>query len=460
MAGNPLKTAGIISVLALRVKLGFLTRHAEDEYDSAVMLLDENSLFSRDSPVWRNVMPDLRYGSGSVLKVDLKPETFLGKFDSPQAVCLGDPAAAMAAAAADPLDFPPLVKAMVPGDCVVIALDQGIPRLAAIVDALIETVIEAGVQPRDITLLFTHQAAESADRLPGELKARFASQVHFHVHDPADRAQLGYLAASEQGRAIYMNRLLIDADLVLPVGCVRASGTTGYNGINGCLFPAFSDCATQDHFRRRWLTHRNGSTSRNAAREADEVGWLLGTIFTVQIIPGGDGQVLQVLAGDIEHVAQRAQRICHAAWKLAATERADLVVASVDKLVGSESWFAIGRALATATQLVSDQGAIALCTDLHVAPGPSIKELGQTDDPARAMQRIRSRCDVDALPAVQLAQALNQARVYLVSQLDETTVEDLGMVHVDDPADLSRLAKGRESCLLVGNAQHVIPVVD
>ena len=40
------------------------------------------------------------------------------------------------------------------------------------------------------------------------------------IHDPHDRQQLSYLAASAEGRPIYLNRTLYDAELVIPVNCL------------------------------------------------------------------------------------------------------------------------------------------------------------------------------------------------------------------------------------------------
>ena len=56
-------------------------------------------------------------------------------------------------ALAQPLEFPPLAQAAVPGDKVVLALDRGVPQAATIVARTIAALLSAGVTPQSITLV-------------------------------------------------------------------------------------------------------------------------------------------------------------------------------------------------------------------------------------------------------------------------------------------------------------------
>ena len=70
------------------------------------------------------------------------------------------------------------------------------------------------------------------------------------AHDPANRRNLAYLAASEGGQPILFNRLLTDADVVLPVGCMQREHSAGYFGIHTTIYPEYSDQHTQARFRK------------------------------------------------------------------------------------------------------------------------------------------------------------------------------------------------------------------
>ena len=62
----------------------------------------------------------------------------------------------------------------------------------------------------------------------------------------------------------------------------------------------------------------------------------------------------------------------------------------------------------------------------------------------------------DALPAAQLARALDRGKVYFLSRLEASVVEDLEMIHVGNGAELARLARRHASCILLSNAQYAV----
>jgi len=401
-------------------------------------------------------MTVLNYGEGLRLELTIDPSAVTGSFEGPQGDLWSDPAAALIAALDDPLDFPAFEKAVAPGDRVTIAVGEGLPRAEQLIPALVEWLVDAGASREEMIVLCTDASRELAERL--EEMSQTVSDPLFtvEVHDPNDRSRLSHLAADDDGEPILVNRRLFDADLVVPIGCVRDAGTRGYGGVNGCLFPAFSDAACSGRFQRQWLDKGQGRNRASSTHEADEATWLLGAIFTIQVVPGRDGEVLHVIAGQGPAVREHAQQLNREAWRFEGVERADLVIASVTGSRGQDVWAAIGSALDVATRLVQDGGAIALCTDVHEEPSPTLREMVGAEELARSIQTIRSESPPDAVPALQLAEALEQARVYLVSHLDEAIVEDLGMVHVDEPGDLSRLASRSGSCLIVPDAPYVV----
>ena len=106
---------------------------------------------------------------------------------------------------------------------------------------------------------------------------------------------------------------------------------------------------------------------------------------------------------------------------------------------------------------MADNGAIAVVTDLATKPGPALDVIRRARDPADAERHIRRQASADAATAHLLVQALERSRVYLLSRLDESVVEDLGIAPVAAPADIARLARRHRSCILLGNAQYAKP---
>ena len=69
----------------------------------------------------------LRYGTDSSLDLELDSEHLMAVCDAPRGEPIRRVAEAVGHALAEPLDFPPLVQAALPGDKVVLALDRGVP---------------------------------------------------------------------------------------------------------------------------------------------------------------------------------------------------------------------------------------------------------------------------------------------------------------------------------------------
>ncbi len=74
------------------------------------------------------------------------------------------------------------------------------------------------------------------------------------------------------------------------------------------------------------------------------------------------------------------------------------------------------------------------------------------------VQRELSRDEANqAHPALVLAKALEEGPVYLRSKLPSEAVESLGMTAIESDAELARLAAGRAHCIIIEEAQRLVP---
>ncbi|MEN6405115.1 MAG: lactate racemase domain-containing protein [Thermoguttaceae bacterium] len=394
-------------------------------------------------------MPILRYGVDSQIELTQSDIASLGQpHGSPP---LADLASATAAALESPIDYPPLARCVTPTDRIVLPLDHGAPGVEHVIAATVRCLVEAGVEPEGITLLQSQPGgADPRRRIESPLRPRIALQTH----DPDDRRQLAYLAANEAGDPIMVHRLLHEADVVLPIVCLRADPTAGYFGIHGAVFPAFSDTKTIQRFRSPGALHGDGQRRRELIAEVDQAAWLLGVYFTIQLVPAGGDGLLHVLAGQSESVRRRGRDLYAAAWHCESPVQADLVVAAIEGDARQQTWENLARALQTADALADEDGAIALCSELIEPPGPALQHLAckcSHDSPHHA-HKERS---ADALPAALLANVLKRRQVYLLSRLDASVVEDLNIVPLADADELGRLAQQHRSCVLLSNAPYV-----
>jgi nickel-dependent lactate racemase len=409
-------------------------------------------------------MAILQYGERATLRLDL-PDGFAShERGMPTAAPLADMAATLRQVLREPLEYPSLAASTTPGDRVVIAMDCHLPQFAQIAATIVDCLLEAGVQADGIAMLFPPTEANQPNNDPAaqwevEFGMRAGAQVKTYRHNPYDRRGLAYLASGRSGEPILLNRLLHEADLVLPVGCLCPETTAGYFGPHGVVFPAFSDARTIARFRASQRRPSHMLARRRLIAEVNEVAWLLGINFTIQVIPGPGESILNILAGQSEAVSRLGRSEYRAAWTTPPVPRAKLVIAAISGGPSQQTWSNLGRAINAAVALVEPGGVVAICCELATEPGPAVQWLAEYQTRRRKLGGRELDHAPDLYSAAAIIAALEHSRLYLLSRLDPTFVRRLHITPVD-AAQLAQLARNAPSCVLLSNAPcAIVPAV-
>jgi nickel-dependent lactate racemase len=366
-----------------------------------------------------------------------------------------DAATATFRALREPLNFPPLADGTVPGDRLTIAVDETVPCLAGVVRGAIDAAIVAGIEPDAISIVAIDQGTLAAVRTT--LKEVTSDGIQYVIHNPGDEANLCFAGTILKGERLRVNRAIFEADIVLPIGCARLPENAD-GGLFSSLFPRFSDAETLARFRKP--AHLETAKGQAAARRRiEEAGWVLGVPMAIEVVPAGGGSVAEVVAGEPRAVAKHCEQVCRERWSYRAAQRASLVIATVTGGAAEQNWGNVGRALAVADSLVEVGGAIAICSDLDVAPGPTLGHLMGNTDWESFERGARNNEEADSWPAWQLARALQRGPVYFLSQLADEVVEEMGLAPITDFDQLTRLASHHESCIVLDDAQYAVATV-
>jgi hypothetical protein len=137
------------------------------------------------------------------------------------------------------------------------------------------------------------------------------------------------------------------------------------------------------------------------------------------------------------------------------SRRASLVVAAIGGGPEQQTWENVVRCIDTSLEAIEVDGAIAICSQLKSKPGPALRRLAVAEDFESADRAIHRKPTADASTASRLNNALQRAKVYLLSELDEGVVEDLGIAYVSDSSEIAKLSTQHDSCLVLQNAQYV-----
>jgi nickel-dependent lactate racemase len=400
----------------------------------------------------------LDYGASETLKVRIAPSFWIGHYGRPETHPRTEPVEeTVRSSLAKPLGFPALASAVLEDDAIAITVDHGVPQVSEIVTGIVGTLIQAGVQRSRIHVLLGMDGEDIHTVRRSMLDAGYAG-VDIGQHDPSNRSTVSYLAADKKGRPVYLNRLVCDADLVISVGCLRASGSPAYWGIHAGIYPEFADASTHQRFLAP-SSSLSAPRSARRAHEAEEASWLLGARFTVQSLPGPHGTILDVLAGDIDAVRMAGEPRVDQLWVESIPRRASLVIAALSGAACQQNWENLGRVMSAALEAVEVDGSIVLCTHIDRGAGPSLRRVASAVSPQQVHKHGEKHPTPDSLFASQLAEAQRNHRIYFLSRLHPEAVENLGMTPVADPHEVQNLCDRSESCLLISNAQYCRPVV-
>ncbi len=360
-----------------------------------------------------------------------------------------DPLEATIAALAEPIEYPPLAAGIVPGDRATIAVDETTPCAAAIVRGVIKSLQLAGVESDAIAVVAGD--AEAIQNYREVCSAELSAGVRFVLHDPSDEKNLCMVGMTKGAVPLVVNREIFEADLVLPIGCVRV----GKRSVFESVFPRFSSSAVIQRYRTP--TNIESAKERSEQRrETNQAGLLIGATLVLGIVPGNGEAVSHVLAGESMAVGQQGRELASEHWASQSPQQVNLLIATISGGPEAQTWTSVGRALAMAEHLVLAGGAVAICSNLREPPGPSLGRLIGNPDQEKVIRKLANEHDADSWPAWQLARALQRGPVYFLSQLEDEIVEDLGMAPVENVDEIVRLAEHYETFLVVEDAQNAV----
>lgn len=349
--------------------------------------------------------------------------------------------------------YPPLSESVFEGDAVAIALQTDIPHANYLIEAIVDYLISTGIELADITLVITRQTADNLgippahfemvekDKTEGKRPPIFSFDFGFQtlniqVHDPDNQTGHAYLAANEQGDPVYVNRILVDADVVIPIG-IPSPGEV--NQQLDCIYPDFSTTATLYRFSQGKGSFISRWTEIELANES------LGAFFAIQIVCGPGDTIRQVHSGAKKDALESARTATNQLWSLPWTTQADLCVATIEAKPNDQSWDDFCQALISASEVTKTESPIIIWSDISLPPDRNTRKacMSQFEDNissklTKTLQRV--------------AGIIKDRPVFLKSGLPEQTVEELGLGHLKSANEILRIAESHKNCLVVRDA--------
>ncbi|GEA17679.1 nickel-dependent lactate racemase [Moorella sp. E306M] len=367
-----------------------------------------------------------------------------------------------------PVGCPPLKDLISPGKNVVLLCDDNTRLTPAnlIVPIILRELASGGVRKENIKILMalgTHRPMTLGE-LQQKLGAEVLGQVEVINHDFRNPMALYDFGLTANGTPVKVNRLVLEADVVIGIGSIVPHHIPGYSGGAKIVQPGIcgEDTTAATHLLSV-RTRRNmlGMVENKVREEMEAIADKAGVKYVFNTILDPRGRVVKAFFGDIRQAFRAGVEISRQVYGIPAPGRTPIVLASSHPC-DIEFWQA-HKTLYPCDMLVEEGGTIIIvtpCPEGVAVTHPEMLEFaGQSpeDIDAQIEEGIIKDKVAGAL-ALAWAKVRQHAEVCLVSDgIKAEVAAKLGFKHADTVEEAldrawARLGKGAGVTVLTHGA--------
>lgn len=392
------------------------------------------------------------------LKVNIAEQNWLVNIpDHKLLATLGQPKVAVSQSAKElvvaslesPVGFEPLRRALTPDDRITLCVDTKLPCLPELLSGILEHLQSANIDLKNVTLLLAPPARNQGfiDDLPDEL-----SDVRVEIHDPNDEKKHAYLASTQTGRRVYLNRTLQESDFVIVLSGRHFDPVYGITGGLHYLYPTFSNAATLNEFVGR-LPVEKALDAKMGQADAEEIAWLVGTPFFVQVVAASENQIAKVSSGLVNSLSS-SQADYVATWQEKCTKQANLVIVNAAGEMED-----LANALGNAAKVVSNKGEIVLLAELPKFMDDAFLAIQKCIDQLKAAELLRKEKFEGATGALLWSLASKLAHLSVGPDWPKKLAVELFATAVSSQEELQQKINDAKSVIIINNAQLALITV-
>ncbi|NLM15097.1 MAG: nickel-dependent lactate racemase [Clostridiaceae bacterium] len=358
----------------------------------------------------------------------------------------------------EPIGAPPLRELVKPGEKIVVVtsdLTRPMPT-PKVMPALLDELYAAGVRPEDITLVFAlgnhrKHTEQERRRLAGE---RAWTEITCVDSDPTDCIRLG---TTKSGTPVDVFRLVARADRRICLGNIEYHYFAGYSGGAKAIMPGVSSRdATQSNHSMMILPYAcTGRLEDNPVRmDIEEAANLCGVDYIVNVVLDEHKEIIFASAGDVTEAHRAGCRFLDDMYRKPIANRGDIVIASQGGAPKDIDLYQTQKALDNAKHAVKKGGIIILVGSCKEGLGGKIFEtwMLEAKHPRDLIHRVKTSFELGGHKAAAIALVLEDADIYLVSDLDPSLVRRIFLTPfatVQDALDAALRKMGENAQVIV-----------
>ncbi|WP_099353134.1 nickel-dependent lactate racemase [Fredinandcohnia onubensis] len=293
------------------------------------------------------------------------------------------------------------------------------------VEELAEELNLAGIPDSSIKLLVAtgNHRPNTDDELKQMVGKESFERFEIINHSANDPSELVYLGVTENGLDIEVNRHVVEADLTITTGIITPHQTAGFSGGRKSIVPGVAGIKSlmQHHsFPIRSEEPVMGIMKNNRFHEeAVEAARKVGVDFIVNVVKNNKGQIVSVVAGDLEKAHEEGVNICRNSWEIEVNNLYDITIVSPGGYPKDFDMHQSQKALATAEMITRPGGSIILVAECPDGIGSFGNFMAECRDPQEIIDRFK-RSGFDSgnhsSKAYMYARALLKHNIYFISE--------------------------------------------
>ncbi|MFB9751225.1 nickel-dependent lactate racemase [Paenibacillus hodogayensis] len=317
--------------------------------------------------------------------------------------------------------------------------------------ALLDALNEAGLDDdriRIIVALGMHRKHTEKERiqLVGEDIYRRVAVVN---HSPLSEHCI-HVGTTAQGTPIELNRLVLQADLLIATGNIEPHRLVGVSGGVKALVPGVASkrCIQANHALSQRFRASLGDPDNPIHRDLEEALRFVPIHFLFNVVANHHGELLGAYAGEPAAAHRRGLEEARSRFFIPVDRTYDLVVVSPGGHPKDAQLYQAVKTLQNAAAFTKPGGSIMLLSRCEELFGNGMLQywLETVGDRAEIVARLQQQFVLGAHKIAHMESILSRHTVYLYSQMPEALVELAGFIPVANVQEWVQARIGRDEC--------------
>jgi nickel-dependent lactate racemase len=379
------------------------------------------------------------------------------------------------AAFSDAIESPPIDDLFSARDSILIVVSDATRATgsAQIVNLLVRRVIQAGVAPADIAIIFatgTHRQVTEDEKI--ELLTPFIAQrVRTLHHDAYGPENLMLLGVPDRGTPVEVNRALKEFSRVILTGAIGFHYFAGFTGGRKSICPGLASAGTIEATHVLALDFETGARRAGVGigkldgnavnEECERVAALIEPCFSVNAVVDQRGRVVRVYAGHWRAAHRAGCEEYLATHSIGIDERRDLVLVSSGGAPWDINFIQAHKALEMAALATNEGGTIVLLAECSDGLGRAdfLKWFAEPNSRALAA-RLRERYEVNGQTAWSLMTKTERHKIFLISELPDEQVRSMRMIPAHSLEDIMSQTNNAARGFILPRGAALLPVAN